>query len=160
MSPLTATASCLRSGFHANPSGCGSFELTRFGAETVGIGWADAVAVGGALTPALGVATGSALLIGSITGPWSGIATAAIVPSAVIAIGPSSGPRFSGNGLSTPASALSQYHAPVPKARTASRPEFPGTAPSVKNAACVGGLARVVDLPGAGSSTPIPWSAA
>src|SRR5258708_2467400 len=74
-------------------------------------------------------------------------ATAAIVQSGEIALGPSSGPSLSGNGCNTPASALSQYQAPVPKARTASRPESPGTAPSVKNAACAGGLARVLRAP-------------
>ena len=75
-----------------------------------------------------------------MTAPWSGSATATMVPSGLIAIGPSSGPSARGNGFSTPASAFNQYHAPVPKARTASRPELPGTAPWVKNAACEGGF--------------------
>src|SRR5712664_1077049 len=38
ISPPTASASCLASGLHASPSGWGSFELTRFGAEPVGLG--------------------------------------------------------------------------------------------------------------------------
>ena len=106
--------------------------MTRFGADRVGLGRGDAVPAG--VTPALGDARGSALLMGWMTAPRSGIATAAIVPSALITTGPSSGPSDSGNGLRTPASAFSQYHDPVPNARTASRPELPGAAPSMKKA--------------------------
>ena len=82
-----------------------------------------------------------------MTAPWSGKATATIVPSALIAIGPSSGPSASGNGFSTPASAFIQYHDPVPNARTASKPELPGTAPSVKKAACEGGFESTFNGP-------------
>src|SRR5258708_20149168 len=83
-------------------------------------------------------------LIGSIKAPWSGSETATSVPSGEMAIGPSSGPSFNGNGLSTPASALSQYQVPVPNSRTASSPDTPGAAPSVKKAACAGGLASTL----------------
>ena len=81
-------------------------------------------------------------MIGSITAPWTGSATATIVPSELIAMGPSSGPSFSGKGFSTPASAFSQYQAPVPAARTAIKPESAGATPSVKKAACAGGRER------------------
>jgi hypothetical protein len=93
------------------------------------------------LETGVGDAMGIALLIGSIRAPWSGRATAAVVPSGVIAIGPSSGPRLNGNWLSTPASALSQYQVPVPNSRTAISPDAPGATPSVKNAAWAGGRA-------------------
>src|ERR1700675_545642 len=96
----------------------------------------DGDGVGEALT--LGVASGTPELMGSITAPWSGSETAASVPSGEMAMGPSSGPSISGNGLRTPASALSQYQVPVPNSRSASRPETPGAAPSVKKAACAG----------------------
>src|SRR5206468_9762678 len=88
------------------------------GREAFGLGDADG---GGADADGEGVgeAMGRVLLIGSTTAPWLGSATAARVPSALIAIGPSSGPSFRGNECSTPASALSQYHAPVAKVRTA-----------------------------------------
>src|SRR5207253_6360250 len=76
-------------------------------------------------------------------------ATATIVPSGLNAIGPSSTPSLSGNGLTTPASALSQYQAPVPNARTASSPELPGAAPSVKNALWAGGLDSTFSGPAA-----------
>ena len=64
--------------------------------------------------------------MGMIVAPWSGREIAAIVPSFEMAIGPSSGPSFSGNGLTTPASAFSQYQAPVPNVRTANNPDWPG----------------------------------
>src|SRR5579864_9778261 len=106
----------------------------RGAAGALGVGpWVgEAAALG--VTPGVGVgeASGTATLIGSTSAPRSGSATAAIVPSGLIAIGPSSVPSFSGNGLSTPASAFSQYHAPVEKERTAIRPEPPGAIPSVK----------------------------
>ena len=95
----------------------------------------------------LGDAIGSPLLIGSIRAPWSGSATATVVPSGLIASGPSSGPSDRGNGFSTPASAFSQYHVPVPTSRTATRPELPGASPSVKKAACAGGLESVFRAP-------------
>src|SRR5438309_3382611 len=144
MSPFTATASCWASGLHARPSGCWSFELTRLGAELVGLACAVglAVAIAVPLGAALGEATGSELLMGSMTSPWSGMATATIVPSAEMAIGPSSGPSERGNGLSTEAPAFSQYQVPVPNSRTASSPESPGATPSVKNAGCAGGFAN------------------
>src|SRR5579859_2631406 len=144
-SPLTAMASCLASGLHARPSGWGRLELRCLGAA----GALGVAAAGEPLAGALelGVATGSATLIGSITAPWSGRATATVEPSGVMAIGPSSGPSARGNGLSTPASALSQYQPPVPNSRTAINPEPPGAAPSVKNAACAGGLARTLSGP-------------
>src|SRR5260370_30230063 len=110
-------------------------------ADGDGDGGGDAVAAAGAEELALGVASGIPELIGSIKAPWSGSETATSVPSGEMAIGPSSGPSFNGNGLSTPASALSQYHVPVPYSRTASSPDTPGAAPSVKKAACAGGLA-------------------
>src|SRR5450759_4832044 len=94
----------------------------------------------GAEAPALGEASGMPELKASITAPWSGSETAACVPSGEMAMGPSSGPSFNGNGLRTPASALSQYHAPVPNSRTATSPDWPGAAPSVKKAAWVGGF--------------------
>ena len=78
--------------------------------------------------------------MGSITAPWSGRETAASVPSGEMAIGPSSGPSFNGNGLRTPASAFSQYHVPVPNSRTAISADVPGAAPSVKKAAWAGGF--------------------
>src|ERR1700738_2018271 len=89
----------------------------------------DAVGVGLAVAAALGVASGRAVLIDSITAPWSGSETAARVPSFEMATGPSSGPSFSGNGFRTPASAFSQYQDPVPNARTANNPDPPGAAP-------------------------------
>src|SRR5207247_10298881 len=97
----------------------------------------------------VGEASGRPLLIGSLTAPWLGSATAAMVRSALIAIGPSSGPSFSGDGCRRPASAFSQYRAPVPKARTATRAESPGAAPSVKNADWSGGRDRTLSGPAA-----------
>ena len=127
--------------------------MTRLGAElvglvcAVGLAVAPGVAVAAGLEAPLGVAMGSVLLMGSITGPLLGIATATIVPSAEMAIGPSSGPRDSGNGFSTEAPAFSQYQLPVPNSRTARRPESPGAAPSVKNAGWAGGLASGLSVP-------------
>src|SRR2546427_13272832 len=74
-------------------------------------------------------AAGAATLIGKITGPRSGSEMAARVPFALIAMGPSSGPRDSGKGLRTAAGGLGQYHGPVPAARTAVKPSAPGAAP-------------------------------
>src|SRR5216684_6294854 len=110
-----------------------------------GVGEASGEAVVEVL--ALGVASGMLELIDSMTAPWSGSDTAARVPSGEMAMGPSSGPSFRGNGLRTPASALSQYHAPVPNSRTASNPDWPGAAPSVKKAAWVGGFASTLSGP-------------
>src|SRR5260370_30065205 len=138
ISPLTASASCLASGLQARPSACGSLELTwRGAADGTGLAWVGVAAGGGAdpLVAGEGEATGVATLIGSITGPWSGSEMAASVPSALIAIGPSSGPGDRGNGFSTAAAAFSQYHAPVPNTRTAINPSGPGAAPSVQRAA-------------------------
>src|SRR5260370_787256 len=108
-------------------------------ADGDGAGCGDAVAAAGAEELALGVASGMPGVIGSINAPGG-----ASVPTGEMAIGPSSGPSFNGNGLSTPASALSQYHVPVPNSRTASSPDTPGAAPSVKKAACAGGLASTL----------------
>src|SRR2546428_569060 len=93
-------------------------------------------------------AAGAATLIGKITGPRSGSEMAARVPFALIAMGPSSGPRDSGKGLRTAAVGFSPYHAPVPSARTALKPPAPGAAPSVNNAAGVGGLASTFGAAG------------
>src|SRR5450759_13566 len=103
-----------------------------------GVGEGCGVTVAAAL--ALALTSGMPELMASITAPWSGSETAASVPSGEMAMGPSSGPSFNGNGLRTPASALSQYHAPVPNSRTATSPDWPGAAPSVKKAAWVGGF--------------------
>src|SRR6185312_435431 len=81
-------------------------------------------------------------LIGSMYAPLSIIETATSCPSPLIAIGPSSGPSFKGNGWRTPAEGLSQYQAPVAAARTAIRPSSPGAAPCVKRFAWSGALAR------------------
>src|SRR5260370_29060747 len=96
-----------------------------------------------------GEAIGAATLRGWIAGPWSGSEIAARVPSALMAMGPSSGPSANGNGLRTPAEGFNQYHTPVPTARTAIRPSFPGAAPSVKSAACAGGFASTFTGEGA-----------
>src|SRR5438045_6943645 len=109
-SPLTASATCEASGLHASRSGCSSFEFTCLTPEGAGLGVEDGVEVPAAL--AIGDSSGNALLMGSMTAPWSMLATATIVPSGLIAIGPSSGPSLSGNGLTTTAAPLSQYHAP------------------------------------------------
>src|SRR5437762_3398776 len=150
-----ATASCFASGLQDRASGCSSLELIFLGAgglalgEILAVGVADADAAADDDAAAIGEAMGRPLLIGSITAPWLGSATATIVPSALIAIGPSSGPSFSGNGCRRPASAFSQYQAPVPKARTATRAESPGAAPSVKNAVWSGGRDRTLSGPAA-----------
>src|ERR1700694_675468 len=106
--------------------------------DGVGEEGGEAVAAAEADALTLGVASGMPELMGSTTAPWSGSETAASVPSGEMAIGPSSGPSFNGKGLSTAAS--SQYQVPVPNSRTASRPDTPGAAPSVKKAACAGGF--------------------
>src|ERR1700693_2389468 len=116
----------------------------RRGAPVLPDGVGEDTGDGAAEAPAPGVASGMLELMDSITAPWSGSETAASVPSGDMAIGPSSGPSFKGNGLRTPASALSQYHAPVPNSRTASNPDWPGAAPSVKKAAWVGGFASTL----------------
>src|ERR1700704_6888643 len=115
MPPFTASASKVASVLHASASACGSFELTARG-PAAGDGVAGAGVVVGELDAP---ATGTLTLMGRITGPWSGLDTATVVPSGLIAIGPSSGPSFNGKAWSTLASRFSQYHRPVPKARTA-----------------------------------------
>src|SRR5882672_6406401 len=96
MPPLTASTSRLASGLHASASACGSFELTARGlvdgdgVVLIGLVAGEAVATG---LPPIGTVT----LIGWMTGPWSGLDTATCVPSALIAIGPSSGPSLRGN---------------------------------------------------------------
>src|SRR2546428_12706268 len=93
-------------------------------------------------------AAGAATLIGKITGPRSGSEMAARVPFALIAMGPSSGPRDSGKGLRTAAVGFSQYPAPVPTARPATKPSAPGAAPSGNIAASAGRLGRPLRDPG------------
>src|SRR4029077_15776221 len=125
-----ATPSCLASGLHARPSACGSLEFTWCGAAD-GAGLACVgVAVAAAVPLVTGddEATGVATLMGSMTGPWSGSEMAANVPSERSAIAPTPGPSARGNGFKTAADALSQYHAPVPNARTAINPSGPGAA--------------------------------
>src|ERR1700692_3443582 len=100
MPPLPAIASRLASGLQASASAWGSLELTARGPAAGDGVPADGV-VGGEL---VGPAPGTATLIGSIRGPWSGLETATVVPSGLIAIGPSSWPSFRGNGLRTLAS--------------------------------------------------------
>src|SRR4029077_12522952 len=139
MPPLTASTSRLASGLHASASAWGSLEVTARG-FVAGLGIAGLGVVGGGL-PTPGVAAaGTFTLMDSISGPWSGLETATAVPSGLIAIGPSSGPSAIGKACRTLASRFSQYHRPVAKARTATSPPSPGTAPSVKRAVCVGGL--------------------
>src|SRR5438093_642473 len=74
-------------------------------------------------------------------------ATATIVPSGLNPIGPSSTPSLSGNGLTTPASALSPGAGPQ-------------TGPATRNAPPAGSGATIVDFPLVGSSTPMPAAAA
>src|SRR6266850_5906892 len=139
MRPLTASASMLASGLHASASACGSLEFTARG-FAAGLGVDELGVVGGGLAAPGVAATGTFTLIGRITGPWSGLDTATIVPSGLKARGPSSGPSVSGNAWRTLASRFSQYHRPVANARTATSPPSPGTAPSVNRAVWVGGL--------------------
>src|SRR6266550_2478942 len=110
-------ASCLPSGLQERPSGWCSLELTFFGADGDGdpCGEVDGLA----LPLVLGEPIGSELLKDWIVAPWSRLATATRFPSGEIAIGPSSGLSVKGKGFTTPASALSQYQEPMPKARTA-----------------------------------------
>src|SRR5665213_1508883 len=155
MRPLTASASSVASGLQANPSACGSLELTALGlaggdgVEAVGVVAGEELA--GGPTEAMGTVTS----MGSITGPWSGRETATMVPSGLMAMGPSSGPSFSGNACRTLAFRFSQYHRPVPKARTPNSPLAPGAAPSVNSAVWSGGLVTTL-IAGMGFVRSIP----
>src|SRR5260370_42145961 len=127
----------LGSGLQDRASAGGSLEFMWCGAaDGRGLPWVGVAAgADGAPDAAEGEAIGADTLMGSITGPWSGREIAARVPSALMAMGPSSGPSANGNGLRTPAVGFSQYHTPVPTDRTAIKPSFPRAAPSVKSAA-------------------------
>ena|SRR5438094_7108846 len=131
MPPFTATASCLASGLHASASTWGKRELTRRGATVDGDGEALGFVLGDAVEPGVRDGEGKTglRLTGSMIAPWSGSDRAAIVPSALNAIGPSSGPGASGKWLSTPSCGFRKYHAPVAKPRTAISPSIPGPAP-------------------------------
>src|SRR5690348_9673766 len=102
-----ASASSEASGLQARLSGCRRVGLTCFGVAlgtgvAFGLGLPTAVVVADVVAPAEvlaeAVARGRPELMGSMTAPPLGRATAAIVPSGVIAIGPSSGPSLSGKG--------------------------------------------------------------
>ena len=93
--------------------------------------------------PADGDGRIGARFTGSMSAPWSISEIAAIVPSGLKAIGPSSCPGFSGNALSTPRLGLRKYQAPVAAPRTAMRPSTPGAAPSVNSAGWLGGRVRI-----------------
>src|SRR5690348_15244843 len=140
-------ASSLPSGLNESASGCRSREFTCLGATGLADGLGEVEATGPGVPLGVGEAIGRPLLIGSSSAPWLDSAMAAMLPSGLIAMGPSSGPGLIGNGCSTPASAFSQYHAPVPAPRTAMRPESRGATPSVKKAGSAGG--RVSALTGA-----------